>query len=85
MIAFELTIIFLFETNCHVMVINCAKLFINAIMHDKADQVSLNPMHEVLMRTVTLSFVLAIWFLVFNTLFVPGAHLCQIISKSYHA
>ena len=49
------------------MMIICAKQFSNHIMHNKVmgghEQVSLKSMHKVQVRTVTLTFDLAIWIL----------------------
>ena len=49
------------------MMMNCAQLFLNPTMHDKIcaghKHVSLKPMHKVSVRTVTLTFDLATWFL----------------------
>ena len=50
------------------MMIIIVKLFLNPTMHNKVwvghEQVSLKSMHKVLVRTVTLTFDLATWFLI---------------------
>ena len=66
-LTFDLATRLLFATHRLVMMITCVKLFLNPVMHNKLwvgnEQVPLKSMHKVLVRTVTLTIDLAIWFL----------------------
>ena len=60
------TVTFLFATHRLVMMIICAKLVLNPIMHNKVigqTRAGFTEVYDKSLRTVTLTFDLAIWFL----------------------
>ena len=88
-LTFDLAIWFLFATHCFVMMIICAKLFLNPTMHNKVMGRTRTGFTEVYAQSLCvdcdLGPRLSDMILVGDMSSCHDNHLCQIIFKSYNA
>ena len=86
---FDLVTWFLFATPCLVMIITCAKLFSNPMMHDKVMNRTGTSFFEAYAQSLSANCDLDLrpsdMFFVRDTPSSHDNHLCQIMLKSNHA